>query len=84
MPKTKPLVVAVIYRPPNQRNFLEFIKQADKLDTDIKESHILDDFNINMYQNNKYTVHNDSTISSKLLSSDFKNYEQFCTMHDLK
>ena len=37
-----------------------------------------------MYQNNKYIVRDDNRISSKFLSSDIKNYHQFCTMHGLK
>ena len=37
-----------------------------------------------MYQNYRYIVHDDNTISSKLLSSDVKNYHQFCTMRGLK
>ena len=67
LPKTEPLIVGIIYRPPNQSNF-------DKLDTNTKESYVLGDFNINMYQNNKYTVGDGSTISSKFLSSDIKKY----------
>ena len=50
----------------------------------MKESHILGDFKINMYQKNKYIVRDDNTISSKLLSSDIKIHHQFCTMHGLK
>ena len=79
------IFVGIIYRPPNQSNFLEIINaNFDKLDTDTKESYVLGDFNINMYQNNKYIVRYDNTISSKFLSSDIKNYHQFCTMHGLK
>ena len=39
-----------------------------------------------MYQNNKlkYIVRDDNTISLKFLSSDIKNYHQFCIMHGLK
>ena len=82
--KTKPLIVGIIYRP-DQSNFLEIINaNFYKLDSDTKESYILDDFNINMYQNNKYIVRYDNTISSKFLSSDIKNYHQCFTMHDLK
>ena len=84
-PETKPLIDRIIYRPPNQSNFLEFINaNFDKLDTNIKESYILDTFNIDMYHNNKYIVCDDKTISLKFLSSDIKNYHQFCTMHDSK
>ena len=87
MPKIKPLIVEIIYRPPNQSKFLAIINaNFDKLDTDTKESYILGDFNINMYQNNKlkYIVRDDNTISLKFLSSDMKNYHQFCIMHGLK
>ena len=85
LPKTKPLIIGIIYRPPNQSNFLEIINtNFEKLDTDTKESYILGDFNINMHQNNKYIVPDDNTISSKCLSSDIKNYHQFCTMQGLK
>ena len=45
--------------------------------------YILGDFNINMYQNNKYIVRNDNTISSKFLSSDIKNITNFA-MHGFK
>ena len=84
LPKTKPLIVGIIYRALNQSNFLEIMNaNFDKLDTDMKESCILGDFNINKYQNSKYIVHDDNKTSSKFLSSDIKNYHQFCTMHGL-
>ena len=44
LPKTKPLIVGIIHRPPNQSNFLEIIiANFEKLDTDTKESYILGD-----------------------------------------
>ena len=52
MPKCKPLIVEIIYRPPNQSNFVELINaNSDKVDADTKEYYIIGDFNINMYQN---------------------------------
>ena len=84
-PKIKLQIVGIIDRPPNKNNFLEIINpNFDKLDTDTKESYVLGGFNINLYQNNKYIVREDSRVSSKFLSSDIKNYHQFCTMHGLK
>ena len=56
----------------------------EKVDIDKKEIYILGDFNKNMYHNNRYIVRDDSTISSKVLSHDVKNYHQFFTMHGLK
>ena len=84
LPKIKPPIVRIIYRPPNQSNFLEIINENfKKLDTDTKESYILGHFNKNN-QNNKYILRDDNTISLKFLSTDIKNYHQFCTMFGLK
>ena len=85
LPKTTPITVGIIYRPPSQTNFLEILNMTfEKIDIDKKEIYILDDFNMNMYRNNRYIVRDDNTISSKFLSHDIKNYHQFCTMDCLK
>ena len=68
VPKTKPLIVGIIYRPLNQSKFLEIINSNFvKLDADTKESYILGDLNINMYQNNKYIARDDN----RFLQSSF-------------
>ena len=54
------------------------------MDTDAKETYILGDFNINMYENNKYIFHENNTVCTKFASVDAKKYHQFCTMHGLK
>ena len=85
LPKTTPVNVGGMYRPPSQTNFLEILNMAfKKVDIGKKDIHILDDFNINMYHNNRCVVRHNNTISSKFLSSDVKNYHQFCLMHGLK
>ena len=67
-----------MYRPPSQTNFLENLNMTlEKVHIDKKEIYILGDFNVNMYYNNRYIVCDDSTISSKFLSQDVKNYHQF-------
>ena len=72
-----------MYKLPRQTNFLEslniFFEKTDK-----GEMYILSDFNINTCYNNRYAVRDDSTIFSKFLSHDVKNYNQFCIMHGLK
>ena len=84
LPKTKPQIVGIIYRP-NQSNFLEIITtNFDKLDTDMKESNYLGDFNISMYQNNKDIVCDDNPFFSKFLFTSINQYQHFCTMHILK
>ena len=73
----KSLIVGIIYRPPNQSNFLEIINaNFEKLDADIKELYILGHFNINMCQNNKYVILDDNMVSSKFISSCIKNNHQ--------
>ena len=85
LPKTKPQIVGIIYRPSNQSNFLEIITtNFDKLDTDMKESNYLGDFNISMYQNNKDIVCDDTPFFSKFLFTSINQYQHSCTMHILK
>ena len=75
LPKTRPVTVGIMYRPPSQTNFLEILNMTfEKVDIDKKEIYILGDFNINMYHNNRYIVRDDNTIPSKLFSHDIKNY----------
>ena len=55
LPKTKSITVGIVYRPPNETNFIKtFNKKFAKLDTTNKETYILGDFNINLYHNGKY------------------------------
>ena len=85
LPKTTPIIVGIIHRPPGQTNFLEILNMTfENVDMDKNKMHVLGDFNINMYHNNRYIVCDDNMISSKFLSYDVKNYHQFCTMHSLK
>ena len=47
LPKTKPMTVGIVYRPPSQASFLETMNEHFyKLDTINKETYILGDFNI--------------------------------------
>ena len=41
------------------------------------------DFNIKMYENNKYIFHENNTVCKKSVFADTKKH-QFCTMHDLR
>ena len=82
LPKTKPIMVGIIYISPSQNNFLEILnKNFPSFDTDAKETYILGDFNINKYQNNKYIVHENNTVCTKFTFADAKKYHQFCTMN---
>ena len=50
-------MVGIISRLPIQSNFLKIInKNFSSIDNDAKETYILGDFNINMYENSKYII----------------------------
>ena len=74
LPKTKPITVEILYRPPNQNNFLQNLK---------KELYILGDFNINLYQNQNHTGCKNNALVSATVSNNVKNYRQFSTMFGL-
>ena len=85
LPKTKPVVVRIIYRSPSQNSFLEILnKSSPSVDTDAKETYIFGDLNINMYENKKYIVYENNVLCTKFASAGVKKYHQFCTMHGLK
>ena len=85
LPKIKPITVGIVYRPPNQTNFIKTLNEHfAKLDITNKETYILGDFNINLYHNGKYIICKNNTIVSRSVSSDARNYYQFCTMFGLK
>ena len=84
LPKTKP-IAKTNQAKNNQNNFPEILnKNFPSIDTDVKETYILGDFNINMYENNKYIVHENNTVCTKFTSADVKKYHQVCIMHGLK
>ena len=81
LPKTKPITVGIIYRPPNQNNLLQTLNENfAKLDTLKKELYILGDFNINLYQNQNHIGCKNNNLVSAAASNDVRSYIQFCTM----
>ena len=55
LPKTKPITVGIVYKPPNQTGFIEKLNLiCNDFDSANAEVHILSDMNINVLQNGKY------------------------------
>ena len=71
LPRLKPILVGIIYRPPDQSGFLKrlssSLSKAKRFDA--HEAYILGDFNINIKTNS---------------SNSSKRYKEFCSMHGLK
>ena len=85
LPKTKPITVGNVYRPPNQTNFFKALNENFvKLDTTNRETYILGNFNINLYHNGKYIIRKNNTLIPRSFPNDVRNYHQFCKMFGLK
>ena len=74
LPKTKPILIGILYRPPDQSKFLDklltAISETDNFDA--QEVYILGDLNINLINNQKHTP------------NGIKRYKEFCSLNDLK
>ena len=74
LPKTKPILIGILYRPPEQSKFL------DNLSTSIsqtfgfneQEVYILGDLNINLINSQKHTP------------NGTKRYKEFCSLHGIE
>ena len=74
LPKSKPILVGVLYRPPTASGFLDQLTLAisKTVDFDSQEVYILGDLNINL-------IHKSSDTSNGI-----KRYKEFCSHHGLK
>ena len=85
LPKTKPMTVGIVYRPPSQASFLGTMNEHFyKFNTINKENYILSEFNINLYLNNKYLFEKYSTAVSNTSPYDVRKYQEFCSFFSLK
>ena len=74
LPETKPITVGIVYRPPNQTNFIKTLNQnVAKLDKTNKETYILGDFNINLCHNGKYIICKNNTLMLRSVTNDARN-----------
>ena len=84
-PKTKPISVGIIYKPPSQSQFLQqIITEFEALDLD-NEIYVLGDFNINLLFRDKYVLNKSNEIKKldKNLLPEIKRYKEFCSMYGL-
>ncbi len=82
LPNSKPILIGILYRPPNQTGFLECLSsaiiKADRFDN--QEVYLLGDFNFNLINlKGKYIYRDDMNVNSW-----YKNYINFCNSYSLK
>ena len=80
LPKTKPITVGIVYKPPHQTSFIEKIANFNSLNVADTEMYVLGDLNINLLQNSKYILENTKNITKKFpdITADAKEYIEFC------
>ena len=86
IPKTKPVTVEIVYKPPDQTRFLEILSTSlNTLNILSREWHILGDLNINLYQNGStLREKNKDIIEGKKYHLKQKIYLEFCKTFGLK
>ena len=74
LPKTKPILVGILYRPPDQSKFLDKLSTAISRSNafDYQEVYILGDLNINLINKQKY------------IPNGIKRYKEFCSLYGLE
>ena len=74
LPKTKPILVGILYRPPDQSIFLDKLSTAiSRSNTfDNQEVYILGDLNINLINKQKH------------IPNGIKRYKEFCSLYGLE
>ena len=74
LPKTKPILIGILYWPPDQSKFLDKLSTArsETDNFDAQEVYILGDLNINLINNQKHTP------------NGIKRYNEFCSLNGLK
>ena len=85
-PKTKPITVGVIYKPPDQTRFLEqIITEFETLDLN-DEQYLLGDFNINLLCKGKYIFDKPDKFRQfyKALLPEIKKHTEFCSTYGFK
>ena len=87
LPKTKPITVGIVYKPPHQTGFTEKITaNFNSLNVADTEMYVLGDSNINLLQNSKYILENTKNITKNFpdITADAKKYIEFCQTFGLK
>ena len=85
LPKTKPIFVGKVYRPPNSINFSKSCnKHLDDINLD-NELFLLVYFNINLLHNGKYILKQNQAMQNRKPSTSLvSQYKLFCQRYSLE
>ena len=74
LPKTKPILIGILYRPPDQSKFVDNLSTSisQTCSFNVQEVYILGDLNINLINSQKHTP------------NGIKRYKEFCSLHGIE
>ena len=83
LPNSKPILIGILHRPPDQLGFLDKVSSAigDMGNFDEQEVYILGDLNYNLLNEDNY-IFEGKNPKNKV--PRVKSYIQFCSLHNLK
>ena len=86
IPKVKPILIGVFYRPPNVNTFLEtFFNELKHIDLHKNEVYFRGDFNVNLLLNYKSILKENQSLDFKNFSSPLvSKYKELCQTFSLK
>ena len=85
IPKLKPLLIGIFYRPPNVNAFLEtFVNDLELVDFKKTEVYFLGDFNIDLRVTDKFVLKENQSLNLNLNCSLMSKYKEFCQTFYLK
>ena len=83
--KIKPILVGVLYRPPDKSDFIEYLNNSLKESNiyDTQECYLVGDFNVNLLSGNKMILEKQYSDSYIQAPPIVKNYIDLCLSHSL-
>ena len=86
MPKSKPILVGVLYRPPDKPDFIEHLNNSltESNISDTQECYLVGDFNVNLLSGNKMPLKKQYSDSYSQAPPIVKKYIDLCFSHSLQ
>ena len=85
MPKRKPILVGVLYPPPDKPGFIEYLNNSLKESniSNTQKCFLIGDFNVNLLSGNKMLLKKQYSVSYSQAPPIVKNYIDLCFSHSL-
>ena len=85
LPKSKPILVGILYRPPDKPEFLDYFNECliQSNITNIQECYFMGDFNINLLYEDKMILEKQCSVTYNQIQPMTKKYLDLCFLNSL-